>query len=366
MDRFKVGYHTGDAQALRNRYVSAYGPKQEVILWAMFESSSPLVIESQVHTALRQWHCGGELFLEECLPTLVKHAGALCQSSVASYMAPLSRTRERHSWSLEPTLRLPSKDLIVIKHWLVHGRDISSADFSAIIARSCEASDEDKWLSYRFEYMRAWGLQAVDEDFVAQNGIQCGSEKVTRLMQVLNAAVDLPAPCSAARMYGAHLADSLRTEAVVEVIRALGFSGPFDLCHTIDNLSTGQVRERVLSTHCFQEWSDMRKLFSSRIKRKIDGWSAAEVREVVSIVLESIGLGLTTTKRTRQRNGGYSTTTKTTMQRNGRLKMTMKRARQVTATYQYMLKTDAVTKMKELLALQRKDIEGAGRWSHLL
>ena len=42
MDRFKVGYHTGDAQALRNRYVSAYGPKQEVILWAMFESSSPL------------------------------------------------------------------------------------------------------------------------------------------------------------------------------------------------------------------------------------------------------------------------------------------------------------------------------------
>eukprot|EP00891_Asterochloris_glomerata_P005840 jgi/Astpho2/5840/Aster-02351 len=246
------------------------------------------------------------------------------------------------------------------------GKDISSADFSAIIARSCEASDEDKWLSYRFEYMRAWGLQAVDEDFVAQNGTQCGSEKVTRLMQVLDAAVDLPAPCSAARMYGAHLADSLRTEAVVEVIRALGFSGPFDLCHTIDNLSTGQVRERVLSTHCFQEWSDTRKLFSSRIKRKIDGWSAAEVREVVSIVLESIGLGLTTTKRTRQRNGGYSTTTKTTMQRNGRLKMTMKRARQVTATYQYMLKTDAVTKMKELLALQRKDIEGAGRWSHLL
>ena len=366
MDRFKVGYHTGDAQALRNRYVSAYGPDQEVILWAMFESSAPLVIETLVHTALRQWHCGGELFLEDCLPTLVKHAEALCQSSVASHMAPLARTRERHSWSLEPTLRLPSKDLTLIKHWLVLGRDIRTAEFSAIIARSCEASDEEKWLSYRFEYMRAWGLQAVDEDFVDQNGTQCGSDKVTRLMQVLDAAVDLPAPCSAARMYRAQLAGSLRTGAVMEVIQALGFSGPFDLCHTVDNLSSGHVRERVLSTRCFQEWSDMRKLFSSRAKKKSEDWSAAEVREVVSVVLESVGLGLTTTKRTRQRNGAYLTITRHKRQRNGDLRTTSKRARQMTVTYQYILKPEAVIRMRELLALQRKDIEAAGRWSHLL
>ena len=84
MDRFKVGYHTGDAQALRNRYVSAYGPDQEVILWAMFETSAPLVIETVVHTALKRWHCGGELSLEGCLPTLVVNADALCQSSVTS------------------------------------------------------------------------------------------------------------------------------------------------------------------------------------------------------------------------------------------------------------------------------------------
>ena len=42
MDRYRVGYHTGDAQALRNRYISAYGP----ILWAMYEYSVPLVIET--------------------------------------------------------------------------------------------------------------------------------------------------------------------------------------------------------------------------------------------------------------------------------------------------------------------------------
>lgn len=147
MDRFKVGYHTGDAQALRNRYVSAYGPDQEVILWFMFESSVPLIIETLVHTALRPWHCGGELFLEECLPTLVAIAGTLCQSSVASHMAPPCRTRERHSWSLEPTLGVPSKDLTLIKHWLVHGRDISIAEFSSIVVRSSEASAEEKWLS---------------------------------------------------------------------------------------------------------------------------------------------------------------------------------------------------------------------------
>ena len=354
MNRFKIGYHTGDAQALRNRYVSAYGPDQEVILWAMFESSAPLVIETLVHTALRKWHCGGELFLEECLPALVVQAGALCQNSVALHMAPLLRTRERHLWSLEPTLGLPSKDLTLIKHWLVHGRKISSAEFSAIIARRSEASDEDIWLSYRFEYIRAWGLKAVDESSVTQNGTQCGSEKVTRLLKVLDAAVGPPhfrAQCND-RRNGAQLADSMRTAAIAEVIQALGFKGPFDLCHTIDDLSLGIVREHVLSTHCFQKWSDMRRLFSLDAKAKSQVWSAAEVRDVVSILLGSIGLGLTS-KRTRQRNGAYLTTTR-------------KRAKRATSSYQYTLQTDAVTKMKELLALQRKDIEGAGRRSHLL
>ena len=218
----------------------------------MFESSAPLVIETLVHTALRQWHCGGELFLEECLPTLVKHAAAWCQSSVALNMAPLARTRERHSWSLEPALRLPSKDLTLIKHWLVHGRDTRTAEFSAIIARSCEASDEEKWLCFWFEYMQAWGLQAVDENFVDQNRTQCGSEKVTRLMQVLDAAAHVPDfvhhPLHGATKYGVQSADSMHSAATAEVIQALVFSGPFDSCHKIDDLSSGSVRERLVST----------------------------------------------------------------------------------------------------------------------
>ena len=301
MDRFKVGYHIGDAQALRARYVSAYGPEQEVILWAMFENSIPLIIESLVHTALRPWHCGGELFLEECLPTLVVTAATLCQGSVPTHMAPLFCVRERHAWSSEPTLRLPSlsTDFSLIKHWLVHGKDMSIAEFSTIVARSSEAPDEEKWQSYRFEYLRAWGLKAVDEEFVDQNGTQCGSEKVTRLVKLLDTPAHLPAPCR----YGTQVADTMRTRAVAEVIQALRFSGPFDLCHRIGGLSSGAVRRRVLSTRCFQGSSDMRKLFSSNAKKKSEHWFAEEVLEVVRLVLESIGLKLVT-KCTRPRSRG--------------------------------------------------------------
>ena len=355
MNRFKVGYHTGDAQALRARYVSAYGPEQEVKLWAMFESSVPLVIESLVHTALRPWHCGGELFLEECLPTLVVTAALLCQSSVPKHMAPLFRVCERHSWSSEPTLRLPSTEVSLITHWLVHGKDISPAEFSSIVARSSEASDEEKWHSYRFEYMRAWGLKAVDEEFVDQNGTQCGSGKVTRLVKLLDTPAHLPAPCR----YGTQVADTMRTRAVAEVIQALGFSGPFDLCHRLGDLSSGAARQRVLSTRCFQGWSDMRKLFSSHAKKKSEHWYAEEILEVVRLILDNIGLKLVT-KRTRPRSRGAPARRRHTRKQAGRLNEDR------ICQYEYTLQADAVIRMKELLALQRKDIEGAGQWSHLL
>lgn len=87
--------------------------------------------------------------------------------------------------------------------------------------------------------MRAWGLKAVDEEFVVQNGAQCGSEKVVRLMKLLSFeplsaleadnAAHLRALCNAARRYGAQMVDSMRISAVAEVIQALGLSGPFDL-----------------------------------------------------------------------------------------------------------------------------------------
>ena len=49
-----------------------------------------------------------------------------------------------------------------------------------------------------------------------------------------------------------------------------------------------------------QRWSDMRKLFSSKAREKSKEWFAAEVQDVVSILLESVGLGLTT-ELTRQK-----------------------------------------------------------------
>ncbi len=125
---------------------------------------------------------------------------------------------------------------------------------------------------------------ARDDEYVTRP-IQMGTEHITSMQRNLSAQVH------------------------VEVIQALGFSSPFDLCHTIDDRSSEAVRERLLSTPCRQDWGDMRRLFSSRAKEKSKKLSAAEVRDVVSVLLESVGLGFDKNK-TGQRNGANLTTTK--------------------------------------------------------
>eukprot|EP00891_Asterochloris_glomerata_P007107 jgi/Astpho2/7107/Aster-08447 len=130
---------------------------------------------------------------------------------------------------------------------------------------------------------------------------------------------------------------------VEEVIEALGLCGPFDSAHIIEDLSAGEVRERVLNTVCFQTWANMRKIFGT--KANTTAWeTSSDVMGTVRVILDSIGLTVSA-KRTSKRETGTDSRT---------------------YLYKYWVSTDSVTKMQELLALKDGNAEMAGRWAHLL
>lgn len=139
----------------------------------------------------------------------------------------------------EAKLEAPSHDLSIRKQWLL-GRDISEEEYATMqnnIVRR-QASEEEKWLAYRFEYMEAWGLCRVSEEFIAANGTRCGCLKLSRLRRLLQPAATRY--CIAQReLTPAQKQDIMRIGAVEEVNEALGLRGPFDTAH----------RERLLSAY---------------------------------------------------------------------------------------------------------------------
>ena len=238
----------------------------------------------------------------------------------------------------------PSHDSSIRKQWLLDGRNISEEEYGTMqnnIVRR-QASEEEKWLAYRYEYMEAWGILMISEAFVEANGTQCGCLRLSRLRRLLQPAATRY--CLAEReLTPAQKQDIMRIGAVEEVIQALGLSGPFDTAHVIEDLSSGEVRERVLSTECFQAWAYMRKIFN--IKATTTVWNtSSELMGPIRVILDSIGLTISN-KRTRGRETGTESRT---------------------YSYKYWLSTDSVNKMQELLALKDGNAEKAGKWAHLL
>ena len=244
----------------------------------------------------------------------------------------------------EAKVEAPGHDTSVRQQWLLHGRNISEEEYATMqnhIVRR-QASEEEKWLTFRYEYMEAWGICSIDEEFVAANGTRCGCLKLSRLRRLLQPAATRY--CLADReLTPTQKQDILRIGAVDEVIKALGLSSPFDTAQIIEDLSAGEVRERVLNTTCFQTWPDMRKIFGTKANTRFWETSTA-VMGTVRVILDSIGLTVSS-KRTSQRQTGTDSRT---------------------YFYKYWISTDSATKMQELLALKDGNAEKAGKWAHLL
>ena len=238
----------------------------------------------------------------------------------------------------------PSQDSSTKKQWLLHGRDISELEYATMhnnIVRR-QASEEEKWLAFRYEYMEAWGIRMISEAFIDANGTQCGSLRLSRLRRLLQPAATRY--CLAEReLTPAQKQDIMRVGAVEEVINALGLKGPFDTAHTIEDLSSGEVRERVLNTECFKSWADMRRIFNTQASKTV--WkTSSDVMGTIRVILDSIGLAVSA-KRFREREAGTEVRPH---------------------SYKYWLSADAANNMQELLALKDGDIERAGKWAHLL
>ena len=182
----------------------------------------------------------------------------------------------------------------------------------------------------------------ISEAFIDANGTQCGSLRLSRLRRLLQPAASRY--CLAEReLTPAQKQDIMLVGAVEEVINVLGLKGPFDTAHTIEDLSSGEVRERVLNTECFKSWADMRKIFNTQASKTV--WkTSSDVMGTVRVVLDSIGLAVSS-KRIREREAGTGLRPH---------------------SYKYWLSTDAANNMQELLALKDGDIEKAGKWAHLL
>lgn len=113
---------------------------------------------------------------------------------------------------------------------------------------------------------------------------------------------------------------------------------PFDSAHIIEDLSAGEVRERVLNTVCFQTWADMRKVVGTKADTTV--WeTSSDVMGTVRVILDSIGLTVSAKRSSKRETGTDSRT----------------------YLHKYWVSTDSVTKMQELLALKDGNAGMAGK-----
>lgn len=66
----KVGYHCGNLEGLKARYVCAYGSSCTILMWSMSECDNARNIEMSVHRQLQAYHLENELFHDSCIPAL--------------------------------------------------------------------------------------------------------------------------------------------------------------------------------------------------------------------------------------------------------------------------------------------------------
>jgi hypothetical protein len=168
---------------------------------------------------------------------------------------------------------------------------------------SNEASEEDKWSYYAFEYMRGWGLDRLDESFLKTNGIKSFSTEVALLIGALYPS--LLEPATAEDAVGARFS-ALQMSLIRELVQALGFASPFDIAHRIPDLMA-LWEPRLKDIALFRDYRNSAKLFTSSVKR--GPWTLLSLSKSVGMVLRAVGLKLEAVNPKTTRWSGKKVTT---------------------------------------------------------
>ena len=168
-----------------------------------------------------------------------------------------------------------------------------------------EASEDDKWPHYAESYKRAWGLDRLDEGFLAAHGTDAGCRKVKMLARVLCPELRRLADDDTSL---AERSGILKVPLIEEVIAALGLRSPFDTETVIADLMEvfdgGLVR-----TEMFKDYGRTARLFRQG-DAGVKEWDLRRVVKAVNMVLNAVGLSLVgTTTRVQKQNVKTAVTT---------------------------------------------------------
>jgi hypothetical protein len=192
------------------------------------------------------------------------------------------------------------------------------------------ASADDKWRHYVTSYKAAWGIDHVDEAFLAAKGTYAGSPHVRLLARML---------CPGLRCQPSADVDVAERKAILQVtpleetITALGLLSPFDDVTVIPDLMK-VFNERLVHTPMFRDYGQHARLFQVGSPGIKGDWDLNKVSKAVNMVLGAAGLTL---KGTQVCRGSGTNRTR--------------------RTEGYRLDSDAVADMVELVKLRLRRTE---------
>jgi hypothetical protein len=163
------------------------------------------------------------------------------------------------------------------------------------------ASEDDKWRYHKALYCRAWGVDRVDAAFLEQNSTDLHSPhtmQVIRMVYPMLFLRDGAAPTQSKSL--------ARSDVIAEVIRAMGFQGPFDTKHVVVVKDLKELYDAKLKdTTFFKHYDALAKDYKWGMKAPA-AWTNKSLREALDMVFGACGLGLKTT-RNRKKIAGKMT-----------------------------------------------------------
>jgi hypothetical protein len=194
------------------------------------------------------------------------------------------------------------------RQMLIGARDMSTDEYGDVqkLVLSNNATENDKWDVYKYEYKRNAGIDKVSDEFMDVYGTRLTCPKLLMLTRVLlplnsfwhtdtkhsdNNSDDIENIDVNVELKGA----ALRATLVTEVLEALGMKSPFDTETVIPDLMQLWT-STIKHTKMFRNYAEYKSLFNSCRPSKCD-WDLNSIVKAVNMVLGSAGIAIAKLKR---------------------------------------------------------------------